>query len=682
MISGRLPFKGDYEQAVIYSILNEEPEPLTALRSGLPIALDGIITKALSKDPVTRYQHVDELPADLKAIDLKLSQSSRVMRTATLPLSDVSRARASFFSSGVSWRLVLSLVALVALAAFTCTWFLKPKSTVIPQTVQRFILPSSQGEPYERDFAISPDGKHLAYIANDGENRRIFHRRMDEFQAESLPGTEDAHRVFFSPDGRWIGFVAQHKLKKISTTGGSPQIICDIFDWHFRGASWIFDDTIIFGIENSGLAQVSPSGGSPQMITEVDKKKGIRGHLDPQILPGGKHVLFAIGEVAATGRKNRESQIALLSLETKKWRVLLDEGGSNPQYVPTGHIVYHRSGLLTAVPFNLSKLKITGSSIPVLEGISKAVVVDDGSLFYVPSTSGNKKKLVWVDRNGLASPLMEQAGNNYLWPRLSPDGKRVAFGEGQVIWIYDIERGSRTRFTIEGNNGEPIWTSDGKWITFWAITKEESSELFWKAADGSGQAEPLTGDEVIQGYPGSWSPDGQALAFYGSKPGGQSDIWLLPLGGNPRAIIATQFIERLPMISPDGRWLAYVSNESGRKEVYVQPYPAFDKRWLISNDGGNEPTWAGDGKELFYRNGHRMMAVSIQVEPEFRAGKPRVLFEAEYDLHRFDDRNYDITRDAQRFVMVQSEKTSEIARIHVVVNWFEELQRKMQEKQR
>ncbi|MFQ5641579.1 MAG: hypothetical protein ACE5IR_26695 [bacterium] len=331
-----------------------------------------------------------------------------------------------------------------------------------------------------------------------------------------------------------------------------------------------------------------------------------------------------------------------------------------------------------AVPFNLDKLEIAGSPVLVLENISKAVVADDGSLFYVPALKENKK-LVWVDRKGVASPLMEQAHHNYLWPRISPDGTRVAFGEGQVLWIYDIDRRTRTRFTIEGRNGEPIWTPDGKRLTFWSnIDQTEDERLFSKAADGSGQAELLLEDE-LQTYPGSWSPDGQTVVFYGTDAGGQSDIWVLPLGGNPRAIINTRFTERVPMFSPDGRWLAYVSDESGRKEVYVQPYPALDKRWLISNDGGNEPTWRGDGKELFYRNGYKMMAVSIQAEPEFRAGTPQLLFEAEYDLHRYDDRNYDVTRDGQRFAMVQSEGTSEAAQIHVVVNWFEELKKKMQE---
>jgi serine/threonine-protein kinase len=674
MITGQLPFKGDYEQAVIYAILNEEPEPLTALRSGLPIALDGIIAKALAKDPTIRYQHVDELPADLKA-----SQSSQITRTTTLPLSDVSRAQASFSGSGVSWRLVLPLVALIALAAFASAWFLKPKPAGTPQTVQRFILPSSHGEQFERDFAISSDGKHLAYIANDGESRRIFHRRMDEFQAEPLPGTEDAHRVFFSADGRWLGFVAQHKLKKISTTGGSPQVICDIFDWNFKGASWAFDDTIILGNEQpSGLVQVSTAGGSLRMITQVDEEKDEFYHLEPHILPGGKHVLFAMGNLAEAGRQNREPQIALLSLDTKKRWVLLDDGGRNPRYVPTGYILYLRSDVLMAVPFDLDNLEITGSALPVLEGISKSVVADDGSLFYTLSTTRNNKKLVWVDRKGLATPLLKQPGYKYQWPRLSPDGKRVAYGDGLVIWVYDIERGSRTRFTFDKNSGEHIWTPDGKRITFWSSMADGSTRLFWKAADGSDQPEPLT-DDKVEPYAGSWSPDGQTLAFYGSRPGGQSDIWLQPLGGNAQAIISTQFIERLPIFSPDGRWLAYVSNESGQKEVYVQPYPVLDKRWLISNDGGNEPTWAGNGQELFYRNGYKMMAVAIQTDPEFRAGTPRVLFEAEYDLHEFDDQNYDVTPDGQRFVMIQSESTSETARIHLVVNWFEELQSKMKE---
>jgi len=461
-------------------------------------------------------------------------------------------------------------------------------------------------------------------------------------------------------------------LKKVSTTGGLPQVICDVFDWQFRGASWVFDDTIILGIGNLGLVQVSTAGGRPQLITDLDKEKDERYHLEPHILPGGKHVLLS-------GSKNRETQISLLSLETKKQWILLNESGSYAQYLPTGHILYHRSDALMTVPFNLNKLEITGTPMVMLENISKAVVANDGSLFYVPSFEV-QKKLVWVDRKGLASPLMEQTHHNYLWPRISPDGKKVAFGELQELWIYDIERRSRTRFTIEGRNGEPIWTPDGKRLTFWSnnTSKADDNGLSWKAADGSGQSE-LFLEGTLMTYPGSWAPDGQTVAFYGSEPGGQSDIWLQTIGEKPRAVIATKFIERLPKISPDGRWLAYVSNESGRKEIYVQPFPTFEKRWLISNEGGNEPTWRGDGKELFYRNGYRMMSVLIKANTEFRAGTPQVLFEAEYDLHEFDDQNYDVTRDGQRFAMIQTEGTTEIARIHIVTNWFKELQRKMQD---
>ncbi len=563
-------------------------------------------------------------------------------------------------------------MAITTLSAFAAAWIIKPKPAQTPQAVQRFILPSSHGEKYDRDFAVSPDGKHLAYIATDEKGRRIFHRRLDEFQAEPLPGTEDAHRLFFSADGRWIGFVAQHKLKKISTTGGSPQVICDVFDWYFRGASWVSADIIYLGRGDLGLSRVSAAGGTSQTISAADTQK--YENVTPHLLPGGTHLLLS-------GWENRETEIALLALDTKKQWSLLTGTGSNAQYLPTGHILYHSSGALMAVPFDLDRLEIAGSPVAVLENISKAVVTDDGSLFYVPASKRNKK-LVWVDRTGVARPLMEQTHHNYLWPRISPDGNRLAFGEDQVLWIYDMKRRTRTRFTTEGMNGEPIWTPDGKRLTFWSNTERaDDNRLLWKAADGSGQAELLM-EEKLQTYPGSWSPDGQTVVFYGARPGGQSDIWVLPLGAKPQAIINTRFVERVPMFSPDGRWLAYVSDESGRREVYVQPYPALDKRWLISNDGGNEPTWRGDGKELFYRNGHKMMSVSIETEPEFRAGPPQVLFEAEYDLHPFDDRNYDVTQDGQRFVMIQSEGLTDDVEIHVALNWFHELSRKMLEEKR
>jgi serine/threonine protein kinase len=442
MISARLPFRGEYEQAMVYSILNEEPEPFTALRSNVPIALDGIIAKALAKDPATRYQHVDELPADLKGLDLPASGISRSARSVHSHSRGMRQP--SLSGSQIPKRIAFSLMAFLAIASFIIAWFLKPQPTAPPQKVHRLSIAPPQGAHITRDFNISPDGNLLAYIAKDEKDYRIYLRSLDKIQATPLAGTEGVRRIFFSPDSRWLGFLAGNELKKISTTGGSPITICTIASWDFDGASWGNDGRIIFGMANSGLLRVPAEGGNPEPVSQRDAEKGERHHGSPIILPGGRYALF---NIATNDRENR--QIAILSLETKEHRVLLEQGGFLEGYIPTGQIVYRRTGGLMVVPFDLEKLEITGSPVRVEEDIAYAKVGSDGTLFYFPSTVQIQQKLVWVDRKGKPSPLLEESGI-IRWPRISPDGKKVAFGFQGDIWIYDTVRQTRSRLTTEG----------------------------------------------------------------------------------------------------------------------------------------------------------------------------------------------------------------------------------------
>lgn len=578
----------------------------------------------------------------------------------------------SLSGSQMPKRIAFSLMAFLAIASFIIAWFLKSEPTAPPQKVRRFSIAPPQGAHITRDFNISPDGNLLAYIAKDEKDYRIYLRSLDKIEATPLAGTEGVRLIFFSPDSRWLGFLAGHALKKISATGGSPITICAIASpWDFAGASWGNDDRIIFGMANSGLLRVSAEGGNPEPVSQRDAEKGERHHWSPIILLDGKHTLF---NIATNNREN--SQIAILSLETKEHRVLLEQGGFLYGYIPSGQIVYWRTGGLMVVPFDLEKLEITGSPVRVEENINYAKVSSDGTLFYFPSTVQIQQKLVWVDRKGEPSPLLEESGS-IRWPRISPDGKKVAFGFQGDIWIYDTVRQTRSRLTTE-NGGEPVWTPDGKRLVFWS-TRDGGFNLYWKAADGSGKVEPLLVKEQDV-LASSWTPDGKTLAFYCHGLDSLHDIWVFPLDGEPSALIHDPFDKRLPKISPDGRWLAYVSNESGRDEIYVQPFPELGKRWLISNAGGNEPVWSKNGQELFYRNGRRMMSVSIQTAPEFQPGTPQVLFEEEYEVDIYSDQSYDVTPDGQRFVMIQSQEQD--IQIHVVLNWLEEVKRKMQEKNR
>jgi serine/threonine-protein kinase len=683
MVTGRLPFKGDYEQAVTYAIMNEDPEPMTGLRTGVPLDLDLIVAKAMAKEPGERFQHVDQLPVDLKAI-----------KTGPSGISKVSAAKAvatGAYSTSRRHRLLWGVVVLVALAVgVVAGLWLHPTSSTQP-SLARFILglpPSQQlAGGFGPRVALSPAGTRFVYIGQGDHEPQLFLREMEELEARPVPGTEGASLPFFSPDGQWLGFVAENELKKVALTGGPPLTITEITQNVF-GASWGPNDMIVFTLgAASGLSQVSAGGGVPQVVTTPDVERGERGHRWPEVLPGGQAVLFTIWN-----RIVEDAWIGVVSLETGGVKRLL-EGGTNAHYARTGHIVYARAdGALLAVPFDLARLELTDPVIPLLEdvGVNRwrgdvdFTLSSNGSLVYISGREANGT-MVMVDRQGTAQPLTEEP-RNFFVPRFSPDGKRVALGisEGGAsdVWIYEVEQGLLSRLTFGGNSNFPIWTPDGKRVTFTsARTGAGTRNLFWIPADGSGPAEPLLIAEYHQ-FPGSWSPDGQTLVFWETHPKTQPDIWALPLEGErtPRPFLQTQYMEVSPMLSPDGRWLAYGSNESGRYEVYVRPFPdSGSGRWQISTDGGTEPLWARNGRELFYRNEDKMVVVAIATEPVFKVGTRKVLFKVLFEKSRMSlpvHAQYDIHPDGERFVMIKREEVSS-PQLIVVLNWFEELKHRV-----
>ena len=558
-------------------------------------------------------------------------------------------------------------------------------------------------------MALSPDGSRLVYVANRGGKRQLYLREMDRLEATAIPGTEGAYSPFFSPDGQSVGFFVGWELKKVSVSGGAPQTLGPVPPVT-RGATWGLNDTIVFAPSaTSGLSRISAVGntlppsafsGAPinrwgQDLTTPDPTKGEYSHRWPQFLPGGKAVLFTID----TEGSFDEARIGVLSLETGKVDVLLD-GGTNPRYSPTGHIVFSRVGALLAVPFDLERLEQTGDPVTVVEsilmepgGAAHFTLSDDGSLAYVPGGMlVPDRKLVWVNRHGEVDPLPAEA-REYTNPSLSPDGQRVAVsireGSNYDVWVSEVARGTLTRLTSQpGEDHAPIWTPDGKQVTFAADVKGEGPAgppaLWWRPADGSGPQEPLLENEEPEvTMPTSWSPDGQTLAFTDriTSVAGH-DIWMLPLEGEqkPWAFLDTEFEETGAMFSPNGRWLAYMSNETGRFEVYIQPFSVSGPRGTkqISVGGGTEPLWGPDGRELFYRNGDKMMAVAIETEsdPELSVGTPALLFEGRFlPGPNWARRNYDISPDGQRFLMIQREQDLVPTEIIVILNWFEELKR-------
>jgi len=488
----------------------------------------------------------------------------------------------------------------------------------------------------------------------------------------ALPGTRNALGPFFSPDGQWLGFASVAGMSKVSLGGGA---VLPLVPFGGNGASWGADGVITTATP-TGLQQLPETGGTLRPLTKIGQGEGT--HRLPDVLPGGRGVLFAIPAGPNTG------QVHVVYSSPSGERREVIPAGTAPRYAPTGHLVYAQTGTLFAVPFDLDTQTVTGNPVPLVQGVLQTVAgfpqysfSDTGTLVYVSGAATVQRTLVWVARDGTEQAL-PVAPHEYDWPRLSPDGKRVAVEvEGQT-WIYDIARDTLTRLTFTGTqNDGPLWTPDATHIVNRSNREGTPSSLFWEMADGSGGSKRLSTADQVADLPLSVSPDGQFVAFIRTDLKTLRDIWILSLkDGTRKLFLSTPTTEGAPRFSPDGRWIAYVSDESGRPEIYVQPFPGPGGKWQISTDGGIEPGWNPNGRELFYRSGDRMMAVPVTTAPAFSAGRPTMLFERPYMSSTFPltGVTYDVTRDGQRFLMVKDQSGS-ATQINVVVNWFEELKR-------
>jgi eukaryotic-like serine/threonine-protein kinase len=670
MATGKKAFEGASNASLMAKILEHDPPPISALQPMTPPALDRVVKTCLAKNPDERCQSAKDLTDQLKWI---AEGGSQVGAVTTAPESRIGLAP--------RWALISGLACLAAVIAGFTAWNLKPAPRQASPPLARISIALPLGEQlmaYEGDapVALSPDGTRLVYVVRQAGSPQLYMRQIDELDFTPIPGTEGGTGPFFSPDSQWIGFfsVGERKLKKVFVGGGAPQNICDIAA--LAEASWGPDDKIIFAqTAAGGLYRVSAAGGKPEVLTTPDSAKGETTHAWPDILPGGKAILFSIGH---SNEGPDEASIVLQALDTGERKVLV-QGGFRPRYVPSGHLVYLRAGTLMAVPFDLAKLGVTGPAVPIETGIRANGATaapfsfsNLGWLAYVP-TSVAPNLLVWVDRKGAAQPLAAPS-RNYFFPRLSSDGSKIAVAIAtptkQDIWIYEVTRNTLTRFTTEGENEWPVWTPDGKRVTF-TSNQGGHQNLYWKPVDGSGPEERLTTSNNNQSAR-SWSSDGQLLVF--SDGDGISVLSNQP--GRPTTNVQVPVGAGWARISPDGRWLAYVVKEGARSEVYVQPFPAPGGRTQISTDGGTEPVWNPNGRELFYRQADKMMAVDIATQPALIAQKPRMLFESADLLRVSTTPNYDVSRDGQRFLMVQASKQQSMPQLNVVVNWFEELKRR------
>jgi Tol biopolymer transport system component len=674
MATRKRAFEGKSQASVISAIMSSDPLPMSSLQPMTPPALDRVVKKCLAKEREDRWQSAKDLTDELKWI---------AGASAEAPKAAVPQVKPAV----KGWRragLPVSIILAMAILTGVVIWKFSSKASPTPQPVTRTVITLPPGDRLEgidaAALVLSPDGSHLAYVATRGSGSQLYLRSMDSLEARPIPGTEGANAPFFSPDGQWLGFMAGGKLMKVSVNGGAVVTLCNLVNQGIpNGASWGDEGTIIFSSGGGGpIQQVVDAGGAAQPLTRLEK--GENSHRWPEFLPGSKALLFAGGTVIS-------SNIGVHAISKGDRRDLV-QGGTSPHYAASGHLVFAQSGTLMAVPFDPQRLEVRGAPVPVIEGVTQSAFTgatqysfsDTGTLVYVSGgAEGALRRLVWVNRNG-AEQLLSAPARDYGYPRLSPDGRRVAVEVGSQIWLYDLARDTLTRFTFEGaTNQNPAWTPDGKRIAFYS-TKEGTANLFWQLADGSGGLERLSTSQHVQ-VPKSWSPDGQLLAFHENNPVTQKDIWVLRLSDRKaEPFLRTPFIEGAPTFSPDGRLLAYVSNESGRPEIYVQPYPGPGGKWQVSIDSGTEPAWNRNGRELFYRSGKKMIAVEVTKQSSFSAGKPHVLFEGEYFASQFPlaGTAYDVSPDGQRFLMVkETEQATSITQINVVLNWFEELKEKV-----
>ena len=678
MATGRLPFTGNTSAAIFNAIISKPAVAPGRVNPDLPVELEQVIVKALEKDRRLRYQSAAELRADLARLkrdtdsgrSVSASEAVRVAR----PAGSWWRARS------VSTALGLILGAAVA---GTAAWMLKPKPPSQPLQVIRFTVPLNRDESLfapntlaiPSSVAISPDGRFIAYVTTrTGTQLQIFLRPLDSPEARPVSGAENSYAPIFSPDGQWIAFAKAggSGLLKVPINGGPALNLAPAAP--FSSAYWGADGKITLG-STSGLQQISDNGGAARPFTHL--RTGESSHRLPSALPGGRGMLFEAG----TGPQ--QAKIVLYAAAANEYRDLIPAGNA-PRYSPTGHVVFAQAGTLFAVPFSLDTLTTTGDPVPVVRnvlqnnpGFAYYDFSANGTLVYVSGVAGAARTLTWVARNGTEQPLPAPA-REFDWPRLSPDGRRIAVEVGGQTWVYDTERDTLTRLTFEGvQNDSPAWSPDGSRIVV-RSNRAGTGSIFWQMADGSGGVERLSTGIQVADTPGSFSPDGQFVAFFRTDPKTARDIWVLSLKDQTRSpFLVTPATEGAPRFSPDGHFIAYVSDESGRPEIYVQPFPGPGGKWQISTEGGIEPVWNRNGRELFYRNRNRMMAVPVTTQPTFSAGHPSMLFEGEYLASPFPATGvtYDVTADGQRFLMVKETPQASDIKINVVANWFEELKR-------
>jgi Tol biopolymer transport system component len=680
MAARKKAFEGKNQASLIAKILETDPPPISSQQPMTPPALERVVKSCLAKDPDERWQNAADLARELKWISQGDAQSASIVGEAP-----AQRGFGNRLPMYLGWA-----AAALFLIAFAAMFFRKrtgeaPSAASVTRT--SIALPAGQrltSDGGDYPMAVSPDGSRIAYVAEEEAGAQLHVRELSDLEPKAIAGTSGARHPFFSPDGQWVGFFADGALQRVSVAGGAPLRICNVSGVSM-GGSWGPDSTIVFASRGTGLYKVSSAGGVPQPL------EGSNLGIWPEILPDHKTVLFSTGVAIAT-----------ISLNGGKARVLARTNDSfsdsssespavlgagyvlQPRFAPSGYLVYGQSpGVVRAIPFDLASLTLTGPPVSMIDSVERAsdagaiyfALSETGLLLYAPT--GQRHQMVWVDRNGAETPISADRAA-FRVPQLSPNGKLIAVAVSDEtrrsdIWIYNAEGGAKRRLTTEGHNLAPLWTPDGTGLAF-----SLNASVVETPASGGGSKEVLL--PFVDGryrYPCSWSSNGLDLLFQEAAPSGYS-LWRSNRG-SPNAspvLLLRATVGECGMLSANGKWMAYVSSESGRAEVYVQSYPSLAEKVAISTDGGHSPKWSRDGRELFYRQADAVMAVSVDTGASFRVGKPHRLFAGPY-RGESQEPAFDVSPDGRRFLMIKSDAAATLRQINIVQNWFEDLKHRV-----
>ena len=694
MLTGRQAFPGDSITDIISAITRDEPD-WNALPAETPPYIRALLRRCLHKDPQKRLPHIG-----VARIEIEEAPGPDVSYVAQGFSPAVGRGR---LRQALPWAIAATALALFVVALrLWAPW----RATRLKDAIR---LEAAIGADASlvtdagSAAVISPDGTLLAFVGQKGSALpQLFVRHIDHLEATVLPGTDDARSPFFSPDGQWIGFFADGKLKKVSLTGGAPFTVCEAANG--RGGSWADDGTIIFQPSNTGtgtnlgatLLAVSSAGGQPRAIT-ASHPEDEASQRWPQVLPGGRWVLYTAPRAAGS---YGDARVSVQSL-TDHTRKVLVQGAYAGRYVSSGHLLYLHEGTLFAAPFDLARLEIVGQAVPLLEHIATNTTVgsahlsvsNDGTLIYVAgSESGGFARIAWLGRDGTSSP-MRLAPTNWSNMSFSPDGRRLAMditAQQSDIWVYDWDRDALQRLTFDtGLHQMPVWTPDGRRVVY-----RSGTDLFWVRSDGGGSTERLATSPNNQ-WGGSWHPSGKLLAYTESHAETSNDIMILPFedgraglkAGKPTPFVNGPYVEMEPAFSPDGRWIAYSSTESGRNEVFVRPYPGPGGKWQISSSGGSLPTWSRARQELFFlapTPDSRVFVVSYSASGDsFSADKPRPWSDTRVATRprgiagSGTGRTFDVAPDGERLAVALAPPVTEEKqdKLTVVFNFFDELRR-------